>query len=160
MSKITSINPASLPGEPAVATKLLRAVIAKSLLEILFVCGVATFAAFSHFSPWLRGAIDVADQTRVAGWVHDPLAPHEAIEVQLFIDDHFVAAQYADEPRHDLVVSGAASKPQHGFSFALAGLALAAGQHTAQVYAVRKAAGANKALLPLARTAVTFEVRR
>lgn len=146
--------------EPTVATKLLRAVIAKTFLEILFICIIVTLAAFKNYSPLLRGAIDVADQTRVSGWAHDPQAPDQPLDVQLFIDDQFIATQTADQRRDDLVRAGATKLPQHGFRFDLASTSLAEGRHAAQVYAVRAAAGTNKMLLPLAKQPVVFEIRR
>src|SRR5690242_18233381 len=85
--------------DSSVPSRLLKAVVAKSFLEILVFCVVATLAAFSTFSPQLRGAIDVADQTRVAGWVVDPGSPDEALEVQLFIDEKLIASKHADEKR-------------------------------------------------------------
>ena len=65
--------------QSSTASKLLQAVIAKSFLELLLVCVVASLAAFTTFSPQLRGAIDVADETRIAGWVHDPQSPAAAL---------------------------------------------------------------------------------
>jgi hypothetical protein len=152
--------PSAAPNTPTPATKLLRAILAKSFLELLFVCGVATFAAFSNYSPLLRGAIDIADQTQVAGWAHDPLAPAVALDVQLFIDGQFTATQLADGLREDLVKAGATKQPHHGFRFDLKQLSLANGSHTAQVYALRKAAGMNKMLLPLSKQPVVFQVNR
>lgn len=144
----------------SIASRLLRAVIAKSFIEILFVCVVATLAAFSNFSPLLRGAIDVADQTRIAGWVHDPLSPDEIVEVQLFLDGRFVATMRADQRRDDLVKAGVTSRPNHGFTFELESLNLANGNHTAQVYAVRESSGSNKVLLPISKSVRTFQVTR
>src|SRR5262245_63639172 len=89
--------------DSSVPSRLLKAVVAKSFVEIILVCAVATLAAFSTFSPRLRGAIDVADQTRVAGWAVAPEAPDGALEVQLFIDEKLVASKLADEERRDLV---------------------------------------------------------
>jgi hypothetical protein len=143
---------------PTVATKLLRAILAKSFLELLFICVVATCAAFVNYSPLLRGAIDVADQTRVAGWAHDPLAPAESLDVQLFIDGQFIASQRADDPRADLVTAGATEHANHGFRFALQQVPLANGQHTVQVYALRTAGGTNKMLLPLSKKPLVFQV--
>ncbi len=140
------------------ATRLLRAIIAKSALEIAVVCLVAALAAFSNFSPLVRGAVDVADQRRIAGWSLDPLAPDETVEVQLFIDGQFVAMKRADERRDDLVEAGVAATPHHGFSFAIGALKLAAGEHAAQVYAVREVAGSNKMLTPITRTPNKFRV--
>lgn len=142
----------------SIPSRLLKAVAAKTFIEIILVCVVATLAAFSTFSPQLRGAIDIADQTRVAGWVCDPQSPEVSLEVQLFIDEKMVASKLADEMRVDLVESGAASNPNHGFSFDLRPLKLAPGRHTAQVYALRQATGANKILLPVAKAPGVFEV--
>lgn len=154
------VSPADATVTPSVATRLLRAILAKSFFELLFVCVVATFAAFQNYSPLLRGAIDIADTARVAGWAHDPLAPQETLDVQLFIDGQFIAARRADELRVDLVKAGATTHPNHGFSFELGLLALANGPHTAQVYALRTAAGTNKMLLPLSKQPVLFQVAR
>ncbi len=120
--------------DSSVPSRLLKAVVAKSFIEVVLVCAVATLAAFSTFSPRLRGALDVADQTRVAGWA------------------------LADEERIDLVSAGVTSNPNHGFNFDLTQIKLAPGRHTAQVYALRPAAGANKILLPIAKQPCVFEV--
>jgi hypothetical protein len=141
---------------PDLAPKLLRAIVIKSFLELLFICFLATWAAFINYSPLLRGAIDQVDEKRVAGWAHDPQTPNEALEVQLFIDDRFIAARRADERRDDLVRAKAANSPHHGFSFNLQAMQLAPGQHAVQVYAVRTAAGKNKMLIPLSRTPLIF----
>jgi hypothetical protein len=146
--------------DPSVPRRLLKAVLAKSFIEILLVCVVATLAAFSVFSPRLRGAIDVADRTRVAGWASDPESSGGPVEVQLFLDEKLVASKLADERRTDLIESGVTSTPYHGFSFDLTAVPLAPGRHTAQVYALRPAAGASKILLPIANQPSVFEVRR
>jgi hypothetical protein len=139
------------------ASKLLRAVIAKSFVEVILVCVVATLAAFTTFSPRMRGAIDVTDQRRIAGWVHDPQSPAQAIEVQLFIDGKFISTMLADLRREDLVRAGVTALPNHGFSFSLESANLPSGEHSAQVYAVRAAAGANKVLLPITTVPPTFQ---
>jgi hypothetical protein len=145
---------------PTAATRLLRALIAKSALEIAAICAIASLAAFSNFNPLVRGAVDVANQQQIAGWALDPLAPGEAVEVQLFIDGQFVARARADQRRDDLVTADVANAPHHGFRFAIEPLALRAGPHAARVYALREAAGANKILTPLTRGANTFTVNR
>lgn len=142
------------------ATKLLRAIIGKSFVEVALVCVVASLAAFTTFSPQLRGAIDVADQTRVAGWVNDPRLPETALEVQLFIDGKFIASRLADDRRDDLVSAGVTTSPNHGFSFDLESFKLPAGEHSAQVFAVRDAAGASKILLPVTAVSRKFQIIR
>ena len=138
------------------AAKLLRAVIVKSFVEVILVCVVVSLAAFSTFSPQLRGAIDVADQTRIAGWVNDPWSPTRSLEVQLFIDGKFIASQLADQPRADLVSAGVTTGPNHGFNFRLEQFNISSGKHSAQVYAVREAAGSSKILIPVTASPMTF----
>jgi hypothetical protein len=140
------------------ATKLLRAVLTKTGLELGFVCVIATVAAFYNSSPLLRGAIDEANQTHVAGWAYDPLTPNATVEVQLFIDDRFARTLRANFPRPDLVKADITKAAGHGFDFDLKGIELTAGKHTAQVYALRKAAGKNKALIPLSQSPMAFQV--
>ncbi|MEP7340421.1 MAG: hypothetical protein ABI977_22005 [Acidobacteriota bacterium] len=142
------------------ASKLLHGVITKSFVEVGLVCVVATLAAFSTFSPQLRGAIDIADATRIAGWVHDPQTPDQPIEVQLFIDGKFIATERADELRDDLVRTGATTQPNHGFNISVESLNLPNGEHQAQVYAVRESSGANKILLPVTTAPHAFHVSR
>ena len=142
------------------AAKLLRAIIAKSFVEVALVCVVASLAAFTTFSPQLRGAIDVADQSRISGWVNDPRLPETALEVQLFIDGKFVASRFADDRRDDLVSAGVTARPNHGFSFELAEFNLPAGEHSARVFAVRAAAGESKILLPVTAAPRTFQISR
>lgn len=144
----------------SIATKLLRAIIGKAFVEIALVCVVATLAAFTTFSPQLRGAIDVADQSRIAGWVHDPQTPDTPLEVQLFIDGKFLASKLADELREDLVKAGATIRPNHGYSFSLVEMSLSPGEHSAQVYAVCNAAGSSKILLPIITLPRKFQVSR
>jgi hypothetical protein len=142
------------------ATRLLRAVIAKTSLDLILIGVIVSFAAFTNFNPRLRGAIDAADQARVTGWAYDPQAPHEELEVQLFIDGQFAAAGRANEPREDLVRANAAPTATHGFTFTIAALPLAPGPHRAQVYVVRQTASRSKTLLPLIEGSKTFYVNR
>ncbi len=140
---------ASAPAS-SVPTRLLRAVVAKTAVELALLCLIATVAAFWNFSPLLRGAVDVVDRTRVAGWAYDPQAPSEAVEVQIFIDGKFVRSSVAGAARPDLVAAGAAEGPDHGFSVPIDDLE--PGLHAIQVYAVRRGPGNSKILAPLSRS--------
>jgi hypothetical protein len=151
-------NSASPAERQRSATSLLRAIIVKAGLEILLVCVAVSLAAFSHVNPPLRGAIDVADSARVAGWAYDPREPGARLEVQLFIDGRFVASRVADERRDDLVKRGAAEDALHGFTFAVPPLGVAPGRHTYQVFAVRAGGGGNKVLLSITREPQVFHV--
>ena len=98
--------------EAAIATKLLRAVLTKAALEFLVIILAIFLAAYSHLNPPIRGAIDVADATRIAGWAYDPREPTDPLEVQLFIDEQFVATRRADEMREGpLFAHGARARP-------------------------------------------------
>lgn len=145
--------------EATIATKLLRAVLTKAALEFLVILLAISLAAYSHLNPPIRGAIDVADATRIAGWAYDPREPTVQVEVQLFIDDQFIATRSAHEKREDLVRAGAAQDPPHGFTFALPALPLAAGKHRVTVYAVRSGGGKNKTLLALTRKEYFLEIK-
>ena len=144
--------------DSSVATRLLRAVLAKSFVEILLVCLVATLAAFSNFSPMLRGTIDAANQSRIAGWVYDPNSRAETVEVQLFIDGKFITSQMAGLKRDDLMRAGVAGEGAHGFNFSIGALNLSPGSHLAQVFAVRDANGPNKVLASITKAPRAFNI--
>ncbi|MBK6795790.1 MAG: hypothetical protein IPG76_03065 [Acidobacteria bacterium] len=141
-----------------VASRLLRAIGLKTLIEIVLLCVIAAAAAFTNFSPLLRGAIDIADRRQVAGWVSDPLSGNEKIEVQLYLDGGFAASVKADRNRTDLVKAGATEQPDHGFKFDLGGLGLSKGVHTAQVFAVRPASNGHFSLIPVSKMKHEFIV--
>ncbi len=151
--------PAASLSESSVATKLLKAILAKAGLEFLIVLIAISLAAYSHLNPPIRGAIDVADATRIAGWAYDPREPNARVEVQLFIDGQLVALRRADEPRDDLVTAGAATNAAHGFTFAVPELGLATGNHRVEVYAVRAGGGKNKVLLILTKKEHWLEIK-
>ncbi|MFN0120601.1 MAG: hypothetical protein ACKV2V_08875 [Blastocatellia bacterium] len=142
-----------------VATRLLRAVIAKTVLEILALCFLVSLAAYWFFLPRLRGAIDVVKPGRIAGWALDSGRPDERTEVQLFIDDRFVASRRADEKREDLVGAGVAGDAHHGFSFSGELPMLTPGDHLVQVYAVSPSAGGHRTMFPLAETPVRLSIK-
>ena len=140
------------------STRLFLAVAVKFTLEILLLAAVASYAAWSNFHPLVRGAIDLTLPERVTGWTFDPESPLEALEVQLFIDGRFYAAQRADQPRPDLVAAGAASDPHHGFSFTIAPATLPAGRHRVEVFVLRPALTNHQTLIPLANEPKSFFV--
>ncbi len=142
-----------------IATKLLKAILAKAGIEFLIILVAVSLAAYSHLNPPIRGAIDVADATRIAGWAYDPREPRAHVEVQLFIDGQWAAAQRADEQRNDLVTAGAALDASHGFTFAVPELRLATGNHNVTIYALRASAGKNKALLTLTKKEYWLEIK-
>ena len=148
-----------MQSESGAATKLLQAILAKAGLEFLVLLLAVSLAAYSHLNPPIRGAIDVADAARIAGWAYDPREPNAHLEVQLFIDDQFVAVRQADEQREDLVHAGAAQNSQHGFTFAVPSLHLPPGKHKITVYALRSGGGKNKSLLALTKKEHWVEIK-
>jgi hypothetical protein len=87
MSNATEIAP-ELDG--ITKSRLVRALLIKSFLEIIIVCGAISSAAFFYFNPTIRGAITQADAVSVRGWVSNPSTGQTPLE--LFIDGRFVAS--------------------------------------------------------------------
>ncbi len=145
--------------ESSIATRVLKAILAKAGLEFLIILIAISLAAYSHLNPPMRGAIDVADAIRVAGWAYDPRDPKARLEVQLFIDGQWITTRRADEQRDDLVKAGAAADALHGFTFPLPTLQLPRGKHQVTVYALRAGGGNNKALLALTKKEYWLEIQ-
>jgi hypothetical protein len=145
-------------GSATPGTRLLTAVITKSLIEVLLVCAVATLAAFAYFNPALRGDVELVSANRIQGWACDPRIPDRQLEVQLFVDHRFVAAARAEIARDDLVTAGKIRDRHHGFDFALPDKQFPRGRHRAQVYVVHKTPADIRTLLPIGKGRRFFEV--
>lgn len=115
-------------------SRLANFLIAKSIVEALFVAALAVFFYLTAFNPYFRGALDEAKPQQVYGWAVDEASPARRVEVQLYIDGHFAGATTANLPRPDVLAAGRAEDELHGFSFTPP--ALAPGEHEARVYAV------------------------
>ena len=88
------------------------------------------------FPPYFRGWPEVTPENGVAGWAVNEAAPATSVEVQLYVDDHFIADAVANISRPDVVAAGRAKYDRCGFNFALP--SLEKGEHEAQVYAVHE----------------------
>lgn len=154
---LSQLEISSMPEESVVASRIVNGVLLKTFVEILVVCGLVGFAAYRNLHPRVRGAVDVASIDRVAGWAFDPDSASDQLEVHLYIDDAFVATQTANLERNDLTAQGAANDPNHGFIFS--SLEISTGEHSAQVYAVRKSFRGQRLLLPLASNPIRFSSR-
>jgi hypothetical protein len=119
---------------PATHRRLTTLIIAKLTLDLFFVAGLAVYSHAVAFNPFFTGTLDHADGRSVRGWVVDRARPDEAVEVQLYIDDGFVAAGVANYPRPDVQEKGFAADERHGFVFNLEPELY--GEHQARVYAV------------------------
>jgi hypothetical protein len=112
----------------------------------LIIGAAAIFYYFVFFPPVFRGWPETTSYNSVAGWVVNEASPVQSVEVELYVDNQFVAHATADLPRADVVAAGRAKTDRCGFNFDLP--TLARGTHEAQVYAVHKvyAGGAYRTL--------------
>lgn len=139
---------------------LLYLIITKSLLELLVLAGVASYAGWFTFHPLIHGVIDTANPKEVTGWAYNPMTPDASVEVQLFLDGRFFASRPADQFRPDLVSAGVTARPDHGYTFQLPTDSLAPGRHTAEVFVLQPALNGYRTLIPLTPTPRSFVVDR
>jgi hypothetical protein len=141
---------------PETVARLVRAVLLKSLLEILILCLVLGIAGFKYFNPTIRGEITQADAVSVRGWVANPLAPHDPIQLALAIDGRPTAIVTALEVQPEHAASALLRRSQHPFEFSFQ--RLPPGTHSVQVYVVQTTPGRTLSLVPITRRSETFTV--
>jgi len=139
---------------PETVARLVRAVLLKSFLEILILCLVLGIAGFKHFNPTIRGEITQADAVSVRGWVANPLAPRDPIQLELVIDGRLTAIMIAQKVQPEHAVSALVRRAEHPFEFSFQ--RLPAGTHSIQVYAVQTTPGRTLSLVPITRRAESF----
>jgi hypothetical protein len=125
--------------------RLTQLLIAKSVVEALFLAVVAVGFYYTSFSPHFRGWSDVADAKRVAGWAFNEAAPDGPVEVQVYIDGRFAGDTLANRPRPDVLKAGRSTTALCGFEFETP--PLPAGEHEARAYAVHASAGGTRRTL-------------
>ena len=136
--------------------RLVHLLLAKSLLEALVVSAIAVGFYFATTNPQLRGVVDKADSEVVTGWAVNESQPAERIDLQLFIDDQFVAHDNADQYRPDVHESRRAADDWHGFLFKTP--KLSRGAHEARVYAVHRSGGGARLTLQLIGKPYRFSI--
>lgn len=124
---------------PRARALLVKALLVKATLDLLFVSALAVATSYTVFPPHFQGSLDFADARSVHGWVVDRSNPARAVEVQLFIDGRFVASALADKPRPDVSDKGFAPDERHGYVFSID--PPLTGEHVARVYAVHASRG-------------------
>lgn len=134
-------------GKSVAAARLIKFLVVKSVIDVLFVGALATSYDLRVFNPYFRGWVDDAGPEWVRGWVVDQSAPDARVEVQLYIDGRFVESREADRPRPDLVAAGVARDERHSFFFYTP--PLQPGAHEARVYAVHRSREGNRRALHL-----------
>ena len=140
----------------AIASRITNGVLVKTFVEIAIVGLLVAWAAYSNFHPRVRGVIDNVTRAEITGWAYDPDSKDKPVEVHLYVNEAFVAAQIAESERIDIVSAGVSQRPNHGFRFTPP--VLASGRHTIQVYALRDSFRRGMVLLPLSRNAITLDV--
>jgi len=137
------------------STNLVQVLIAKSILETLFVGALAVFAFLTVLPPTLHGWGQVTE-SGVAGWAVNNGSPWERVEVQLFIDGRFFGTAVANQSRPDVSAAGWALDEWHGYSFAIR--SLDAGPHEARVYAMHDSGNGTRKSLQLVGKPMPFVV--
>lgn len=139
---------------PETATRLVRAVLLKSFLELLILCLVLGMAGFKYFNPTIRGEITQVDAVSVHGWVANPQAPGDPIQLELVIDGRLTAILTAQEVQPEHAVSALFRRAEHSFQFSFQ--RLPAGTHSVQVYVVQTTPDRTLSLVPITRRTVSF----
>jgi hypothetical protein len=120
-----------------VAKKLVHLLIAKSILETIFVGTLAVVVYTKLFPPTFHGWGEAVPASRsISGWAVDDADPWRRVEVQLFVDGKLVGTQVAQLSRPDVVAAGWAKDEWHGYNFVVSGLG--EGIHEAKVYALHQ----------------------
>lgn len=138
------------------SARLTNFLIAKSVIEALFVGALAVGFYLTAFTPYFRGSLDYADARKVAGWAVNHADPQSHVEVQLYIDGRFAGHQMANQSRPDVKAAGRAVDENHGFVFDTP--LLPAGQHEARVYVVHTSGEGQRRTLQLLDKPLVFHV--
>lgn len=136
-------------------TTLVHLLIAKSIAEALLVGSLVVGFYLIAFPPRFQGWGE-ATPSAIAGWVVNRGNAGQRVEVQLFIDDKFVATALADQPRPDVVTAGYALDERHGYTFAIP--SLEPGAHAARVYAVHSSGSGVRKTLQLVGSPILFNL--
>ena len=137
-------------------SKLVHLLISKSMAEALLITAIAVGFYFATTNRYLRGVLDRADSQTVTGWAVDEAHPSARVEVQLYIDDGFVADAPANQFRPDVHEAKRAEDNWHGFVFRTP--FLDAGEHEARVYAVHSNGGGARRTLQIIGKPYRFQI--
>lgn len=135
--------------------KLAHALIAKSIVETLLVGALAVGFYVNAFPPTYHGWGEMTPDS-ISGWAVNVASPTERVEVQLFIDNYFVASATANQSRPDIVTAGWARDEWHGFRFNP--LPLSREYHVARVYVLHSSKDGKQQTLQLLGEPIYFSV--
>ena len=136
--------------------RLVHLLIAKSILDTIFVGTLAVVVYARAFPPTFKGWGEAVDSRSINGWAVDNADPWRRVEVQLFIDGKFAGTTVAQLSRPDVMAAGWAKDEWHGYEFDVTGLS--EGTHEARVYALHRSG--ERYTLQLLGNPITFEKRR
>jgi len=131
-------------------------IIAKAILETLFVIFLVVSFHYRTFYSRFDGRIDEANGRRVAGWMIAEAEPSKPVEMQLYINDEFAASSIADRPRRSAANVELAQEGAHKFAFDVP--PLAAGNYEARVYVVHESGGDDRRTLQALPQPARFRV--
>ena len=139
------------------SSKLVNILIGKSIIETLLVGALAVGFYIRVFPPTFHGWGEAQTQSKsIVGWAVNNASPWQRVEVQLFVDDKFVAARLADLSRPDVRDAGWAQDEWHGYNFPLDHFE--PGLHFAKVYAVHQSGGGARYTLQMLGDPIVFGV--
>ena len=137
------------------AKKLVNLLLAKSVIETIFVGTLAVVIYLKAFPPTFHGWGEAVVESRsISGWVVDDGDPWRRVQVQLFVDGKLVGTQVAQLSRPDVVAARWAKDEWHGYSFVVSGLGV--GMHEARVYALHQSG--DRYTLQMLGDPISFEV--
>lgn len=140
--------------------RLVYFLIGKAILEALFVAALVVGFYVTAFHTNLRGWSE-RSEGRIVGRVVDTNAPSAPVEVQLYVDDCFIADGLAADGLASVSRSGASVQnraPDASPNFQFDIPPLDAGEHLAEIYAVRESNGGARRVLQLIGKPVRFVV--
>jgi hypothetical protein len=142
---------------PTARRRLVRLLVAKAVVDLLFVCALAAGVHHAAFRPTFRGALESADAAGVRGWVVDESGPGRRVEVQLYLDGRLAAATVADRPLAEGTAASEAGDGRQAFVFELR--PPPPGEHEARVYALNTSADGRRRTLQQIGNATVFVVK-
>jgi hypothetical protein len=136
--------------------RLVSFLISKAILEALFVAALVVGFYVTAFHTNLRGWSE-RSEGRIVGQVVDTSVPSAFVGVQLYVDDRFIKDGLANVQRLVASEQNHALDASHYFQFNIP--PLDAGEHVAEVYAVRESSGGGaRRVLQLIGKPVRFTV--
>jgi hypothetical protein len=139
-----------------VVKKLVNLLLAKSIIETIFVGTLAVLVYTRAFPPTFHGwAEAVVEEKAIYGWVVNNARPDEYVEVEVYVDGRYSGRDLAAGPRPDIVAAGWSKNPYHGYAVWMS--KLPPGKHEVRVYALHRSDDGRKYTLQLVGDPVQFE---